>query len=675
MQLDLVRNELVFSKVQNGATFRDALERGKDLKYRRFGSNFYISLEHFAVARQVLREFADELRITMRYEKFAYLFVTKPADIHIDWHPSLCTISGRGMPWEAIIPATRYFDKAALQSTAYEKGQWDGHTHLFNAIDGEFPSGLLERITYILTERGIPFTIDRKFDYPKPTLDLHPVFDFEPTEDQIRAVHALDKSNFGVAKLPTGFGKTSFVAADLIAKKGVRSLFLANQRVLINDAENDFRSVFKNDNVKIGVIGDGQFNPGDITVASIQGIVAALNKPTLSEITQVGNDMDAAKAALGVAKSPETKAKYDKEVKRLIKKLKAIDSRIARSNEIFPFLQSIDLFIVDEAQVLGTEMWDRFLRVCEAPYRYTLSATPIRGDGGTIQIIAATGDMRFESSASEQIAKGRLSEFKGYFMPFDHRIPKELGQQIKIDFNQAYDIFIMNNQLRNEHLCKQVIKFAKEGHSVLALVTRIDHATIIQEMLIELGMPDWTMAIVTGDTAKGARKEIIENYREGKFPILIGSSIFDVGFNAKNASRMVRFNAGASEVREPQRAGRTVRVREDGSHGETYDMLDKNVPYFESQSWKRWKLLREEFGDHRVTVLPGMVVGEMAISALRDVVAATPDQTDRKAGEAIIAQLTIVSQHDEIPDFGDMSFITEDEDLKALLDELRVPDL
>jgi superfamily II DNA or RNA helicase len=675
MQLDLVRNELVFSQVQNGKAFADALNRGKGLKYRRFAANFYVSLEYFEVARQVLREFADELRITIRYEKFAHLFVTKPADIQIDWYPSLCTISGRGMPWEVIIPATRYFDKAALNSTAYEKGQWDGHTHLFNAIEGEFPSGLLERIAYILSTRSIPFNIDRKFDYPKPTLDLHPVFEFEPTEDQIKAVHALDKSNFGVAKLPTGFGKTSFVAADLIAKKGVRSLFLANQRVLINDAESDFRSVFRNDNVKIGVIGDGQFNPGDITVASIQGIVAALNKPTLAEITQVGNDMDAAKAALGVAKSPETRAKYEKEVKRLFGKLKTIDSRIARSNEILPFLQSIDLFIVDESQVLGTDMWDRFLRICPAPYRYTLSATPIRGDGGTIQIIGATGDMRFESSASEQISKGRLAEFKGYFMAFDHCIPPELGQQIKIDFHQAYDIFIMNNPLRNEHLCKQVIRYAKEGHSVLALVTRIDHATIIQDMLMDMGMPDWTMAIVTGDTAKGARKEMIENYREGKFPILIGSSIFDVGFNAKNASRMVRFNAGASEVREPQRAGRTVRVREDGSHGETYDILDLNVPYFQSQSWKRWKLLREEFGDHRVTVLPGTVVGEMAISALRDVVGATPDKTDREAGEKIIAQLTTVSQHDEIPDFDGLDDIMSDPDLKALLDELMIPDL
>jgi superfamily II DNA or RNA helicase len=675
VQLDLVRNELVFSKVQNGAAFRDALDRGKGLKYRRFGSNFYVSLEYFAVARQVLREFADDLRITMRYEKFAYLFVTKQVDIHIDWYPSQCKVSGRGMPWETIIPATRYFDKAALNSTAYDKGQWDGNTHLFNAIEGEFPSGLLERITYILTEQNIPFTIDRKFDYPKPTLDLHPTFEFEPTEDQIRAVHALNKANFGVAKLPTGFGKTSYVAADLVAKKGVRSLFLANQRVLINDAESDFRSVFRNDNVKIGVIGDGQFNPGDITVASIQGIVAALNKPTLAESTQACDDLAAAKAAFNAAQSPEMKAKYDKEVKRLLKKLKTIDARIARSNEILPYLQTVELFIVDEAQVLGTDMWDRFLRICQAPYRYTLSATPIRGDGGTIQIIAATGDMRFESSASEQIAKGRLAEFKGYFVGFDHCIPKELGQQIKIDFHQAYDIFIMNNRLRNEHLCKQVIKYAKEGHSVLALVTRIDHATIIQEILMEFGMPDWTMAIVTGDTAKGARKEIIENYREGKFPILIGSSIFDVGFNAKNASRMVRFNAGSSEVREPQRAGRTIRVREDGSHGETYDVLDKNVPYFESQSWKRWKLLREEFGDHRVTVLPQTIMGEMAISALRDVVKATADQTDREAGEAIIAQLTTVSQHGDIPEFNGFGSIAEDEDLKALLDELTMPDL
>lgn len=671
MQLDLVHNELVFSRIENTKAFTEALARGKGLKFRRFGANISISLEHFEVARQVLREFAAELRVTIRYEKFAYLFVLNKSPLHIEWHPHECTIDGSGMPWDAIIPATRYFDKAALNTTAYKKGHWDGNQHLFDAVEGKFPSGLMERITGMLRFAAVPFTIDRKFEYPTPHFHLQPVFDFTPTEDQIAAVSALNKANFGVAKLPTGFGKTSFVAADLIAKKGVRSLFLANQRVLLSDAESDFRSVFRHDNVKIGVIGDGKFDPGDITVASIQGIVAALAPPSPQEVSQVFKDLAAAKAALKAAQSAEGKAQCQKEINRLHMRLKSNDAKKNRTAEIIPFLKSVQLFIVDEAQVLGTDMWDRFLHVCPAPYRYTLSATPIRGDGGTIQIIAATGEMRYESSAAEQIEKGRLAEFKGNFVCFDHRIPKAVSRNLKIDFHQAYDIFILNNRLRNEHLCQKVIEFAKAGHSVLALVTRLDHAAIVQNMLLELRMPEWTSRVVTGETAKGVRQENIDDYRAGKFPILIGSSIFDVGFNAKNASRMVRFNAGASEVREPQRAGRTVRVRDDGSHGETYDVIDLNCPYFESQSWKRWKLLREEFGADRVKVVSGTIMGELAIEALSAVVAATPDQTDRKAGEDIIRQLTTIDQLEDIPAYGDISDITRDPDLKALLDELR----
>lgn len=669
MQLDLFNNELIFKQVRNPSEFARLLERGKDLKFRRSAGNFYVSLEYFEVTRQVLREVKGGMTFSVPYERFAHLFVMNKNPIHIEWHPAECAIKGSGMPWHAIIPATRYFDKAALNSQAYEHGRWDGHRNLFDVVNGKFPSGLVERILAILNEENVPFTIHRSFDYPTPKFILHPIFEFTPTDDQIKAVEALDKANNGIAKLPTGFGKTSYVAAALIARKGVRSMFLANQRVLISDARKDFQSVFRNDNIHIGTIGDGEFDPGDITVASIQGVKAALEPPTQQDVAQVGLDLERAREALRKAVGPDV-AKLTKEVQRLETRRKKMQFRIERAARIIPYLKSIDLFIVDESQVLGTAMWDKFLHACPAPYRYTLSATDTRGDGGRIQIVAATGERRYESSAAEQIEKGRLAEFQGRFRCFDHGIPKELARELRIDFHQAYEFFIVNNEVRNSHLCDKVIEFAKAGNSVLALVTRLAHAEIIRDMLMAKGMPEWTMEIVHGETPKKAREDRIERYRKGEFPILIGSSIFDVGFNAKNASRMVRFNAGGSEVREPQRAGRTVRKREDNSHGETYDLIDINVPYFENQGWKRWKLLKEEFGAERVKVLPGTIEGHADIVSLREVVAAIPDETDREQGEKIIEQLLANENNDVRPDY-DIEELEKNPDLKAILEDLR----
>lgn len=674
MQLDLFRNELVFTRMLNPKQFAKTLQGAKGIKFRTYKGTYYVPLAHIDSLRYVLRDYAGTMRYTQRYEVFANRFVVNPNPIHIDWYPDVCKISGKGVPWELIIPQSSYFTKAALQSKSYENKQWDGTVQLFDTINGEFPSGLLERFIKAMQEKNVAFTIKQHFKYPEKDFNLFPVFEFKPTKDQEDAVEALYKANNGIAKLPTGFGKTSFVAASLIARKGVRSMFLANQRVLINDAKEDFKQVFRNDDIHIGTIGDGEFDPGDITVASIQGIVAALTPPTIFEKQDVSRDLEFAQLILRDTTDPEKKLKAEKDVKRLTKKVEKMKWKEERSVLIKEYLKGVKLFIVDESQVLGTEMWNKFLHACPAPYRYTLSATDTRTDGGRVQIVAATGERRYESSAAEQIEKGRLSEFRGHFKRFDHGLDKEVLRDLNIEYHQAYQIFIVDNELRNQHLVSQLIKWAKEGNSVLALVTRRGHGENVQRILLEQNMPEYTFAYVDGNTPKKERNDIITRFRNSEFPILIGTSIFDVGFNAKNASKIVRFNAGGSEVREPQRAGRTVRVREDGSWGESYDMLDLNVPYFESQSFKRIKFLQEEFGLQRVKVLPGEIKGEANIVALKELINSIPDETDREKGEEILAALANRNEFKEtdIPEMKGIDEIEKDQDLKSLMDQLRM---
>jgi superfamily II DNA or RNA helicase len=662
MRLDLRNNELVFSYIEKNklALFLAALENGKGLKYRNYKGTIYIPLRHFDVARHVLREFRNEISYTLNYEKFAHLFVTKKDIVRIEWNPCECIATGP-LPFDLIIPNTSYFNKAAFNSNDYKNGRWDGLVHMFDTKTGRFPSGLLERIVRGLNERGIPYEVKRTFNYPAPKLQLNPKFTFIPSDDQIKAVEALDRSNTGIAKCPTGFGKTSYVAAKLISQKGVKALFLANQRVLINDAKKDFKEVFADCDIKIGTIGDGEFDPGDITVASIQGIIAALTPPSLLEKSKIQAELDFAEA------------KGDpKEIKKMQKKMERFLNREERSRLIKPFLEDVELFVVDEGQALGTDMWNKFLTACPAPYRYTLSATPIRTDGGALAIIGATGERRFESSADEQIQKGRLSEFKSYFRRFDHKVSKDVQKTLTMDYHQAYEMFIVNNRPRNEYLCDLVIDLAKQGFSVLALVTRRAHAELIQEIFREKGMPDTTFTYVDGKTAKKKRETTIDDFRASKFPVLLGTSIFDVGFNAKNASKIVRFNGGGSEVREPQRAGRTVRVRDDGSIGESFDLLDMNVPFFENQAYKRIKILKEEFGHHRIEVMKEVPIeGEFDIVRLQEF-AMQVSETDDKRGKEILEQLTLMDDTFEAPDeFSKLKDAFAERDLQGMLAELE----
>lgn len=572
---------------------RAALNK-KEVPYNERYNRFYIPLSSFMLARDALRHLpmaqSDNYRAFMAHY---------PAGetVTIDWHPSYCKVRG-GVPIDHFVKQMSYFNKDKQQLKSYKKGMIDGIEHLYHAEDGYFPSGLLDRAVAILKNERVAFTVNRHFEFPKPRFTWHPIFPFEPTEDQLRAVAALVAANSGIGKLPTGFGKTSYVAAALIAKKGVKTLFLANQRVLIDDAENDFKGVF-GEQLKVGKIGDGTYDPGDVTVASIQGVVAALKPLYPSERDQLRANVVMATAEYKENPTPANK-------RNLTKAEKAVEQALAREErreDVTKFLQEVEMFIVDEAQGLGTSMWNTFLKACPAPYRYGLTATDTRTNGGRLEIIAATGERRYESSAEDQIAKGRLSEFRADFVEFDHGLDDDQLKGLQMDFHEAYRYFIVENEERNAILIDKLLEWADAGYSILGLVTYTDHAAIVMAELERRGVDPERYRFVSGETAKGYRQESIRLFREGKFPILLGTSIFDVGFNAKNASRMVRFNAGSSEVREPQRAGRTVRKREDGSHGEMFDILDVGCPFFKGQSFKRIKYLRDEFGHGRVKIV------------------------------------------------------------------------
>lgn len=615
ISLDVRNNEIVIRGVRETTEFSNALNSDKRITFRQSDATFYVGIDKVDYLTKALQDYKGLFTFTENYKKFqAFL---KEAPIVIDWYPNTCYIKGGRLPFHKIIPASSYFDKKFLHIEVYKRGKHSGLVHLFKLSDGSFPSGLLEDVIDALHSEDKLFTLNRHFEYPKPYLDISAVLPFTPTEDQVAAADALDKANYGIGKLPTGFGKTSFLSVELINRKKVRALFIANQRVLIDDARTDFHNAFGHCVEEIGIIGDGSFNPKDITVASIQGIIACLRPPTPAEISAEETKLRFAEFKLQSDETPTNK----RAVSSLKTKIKKMRERVSKQKEIKEYLATVDMFIIDEGQALGTAMWDEFLQHCPAPYRYTITATDTRTDGGRVQLVAATGNRRYESSASEQIEKERLSEFLGRFKRFDHGVPKQLQKSLQLSYHAAYDIFIVNNRARNLYLISWLTKWANEGHSVLGLVTRVSHAENVMMLLEEQGYERGKhFEYVDGQTPKKFRRETIERFRNSEFPILLGTSIFDVGFNAKNASKMVRFNGGSSEVREPQRAGRTVRKRDDGEMGETIDILDINVPFFEGQGRERYKILSAEFGSNRTRIEQGTVKGDMQLAEIEEYV-------------------------------------------------------
>ena len=84
---------------------------------------------------------------------------------------------------------------------------------------------------------------------------------------QKEAINTAFTTKRGILQLATGAGKT-LLSSGLIQRFGVKTLFLVHTKDLLYQAYNVFKSVFSD--AKIGIIGDGNVELGDIVIATIQ---------------------------------------------------------------------------------------------------------------------------------------------------------------------------------------------------------------------------------------------------------------------------------------------------------------------------------------------------------------------------------------------------------------------
>ena len=378
--------------------------------------------------------------------------------------------------------------------------------------------------------------------------------------------------------------KTAVLAKRLVARFGVRTIFIANKKALLDDAKEAFLDGMvglkeeRVGQIKDGVFGNFKMNAKttevpdldfDIMVATIQSLHAKLN-----------------------------------------------DERTR--DKLIKWLRGVQFLEIDESQYIGTKTWDEVLAYIYAPYRVLLSATPKRLDGSTnLKLLACAGPVAFATTAKEQIAKGRLSEVKINYNVYDHGLYNYDDKDIEYD--KAYRAWIVENDERTrEYIIKPALKMITEGRHVLILFAWIDHGERIRDLLIESYVPEDQIRMITGSTRNEARKNAIKEFRKGEFTVMVGSTIFDAGVNIPIISGIVLAGAGNSENTLIQRIGRGVRTADyeeilgdlpefmkktDGHKvASVVDVWDKGVKFFENQSRKRYNTAREEFGTERVEV-------------------------------------------------------------------------
>lgn len=384
--------------------------------------------------------------------------------------------------------------------------------------------------------------------------------------------------------------KTAMLARYLTANHGVPTLFIANKKVLLDDAKEDFINgidgLYEDD---VAQIKDGKF--GDIN----------LRKKDSFTQEDLNNSLRKKKVVVATIQSLHARLSDPKTKPALIEWL----------HDICKFV------MIDESQAINDKQWQEVLEEVRAPYRIALSATPRRTDGGTLLIFAATGPLIYETSASEQIEKGRLCELNINYHPFDHKLYNDNDSELV--YTELYTDVIVNNEKRNKFLVSRAMEMVHEERQVLMLIQFIEHGFVLRDLLLEQGLEPGEVQYVYGETSDKKRREAISEFRKGNYKVLIGSTVADAGLNIPSIAGVILCGAGNSDITHIQRIGRGSRTfdyeKEWGfiprflkeSKGkkitEIVDVIDRNVAFFGKQSKNRYYNACEEFGVDRVHII------------------------------------------------------------------------
>jgi len=403
-------------------------------------------------------------------------------------------------PFKEVRQATSYMNEGAVFSKAYKKGLWDGRTHLMNKRTNAFPTGLLYYVEEVLQTHEVDYVVSDHRTIPIPSFNSMDLCDCTLRDYQETVCQAAIAKKQGIIKVATGGGKTVMCIA--IAKAlGLNTLFLVTSKELLYQAEAEFRSRLGLTGPEIGMVGDGVWNPGTwITIAIIDTIHSRLG---------------------------------DDDCKQL--------------------LDSTDVLFADECHGVGADQYYDIAVACPAYYRYACSGTPYdRTDSAGLRLIGAFGNAKIANVTTKFLVdRGVLPKAQIVFDRITEPVIKKGTPYVK-----AYKQGIVENK----QLLEKIVAWTTAAHraqlSTLILIEEINHGNLVDEALWAAQEFIPHMFVHGKETERLA---ILQQFSERQLPVLISSSILDVGVSVDSIDCLILAGSKKSKIKTVQRIGRGLR--------------------------------------------------------------------------------------------------------------------
>jgi superfamily II DNA or RNA helicase len=145
--------------------------------------------------------------------------------------------------------------------------------------------------------------------------------------------------------------------------------------------------------------------------------------------------------------------------------------------------------------------------------------------------------------------------------------------------------WLTTSPLRMKFLAKKIIEMAETGNTLI-LVDRVQTGEMLQSLI-----PD--SIFVSGKMKSKDRKEEYKEVQEVDGKVIIATyGVASTGINIVRIFNLVLFEAGKSFVRVIQSIGRGIRVAQDKTHLEVYDICS-NCKFSKRHLTKRKKIYDE----------------------------------------------------------------------------------
>lgn len=217
-----------------------------------------------------------------------------------------------------------------------------------------------------------------------------------------------------------------------------------------------------------------------------------------------------------------------------------------------------DMVVVDESHHAVADTYQRVIDAVRADNPKAevvgFTATPNRGDKKGLRSVFTNCSHQIELTTL--IREGFLVPPKAYVIDVGVRGELEGVRKLASDFDMDQVEAIMNKKVINEAIVQKWEELAGDRKTVVFCST-IAHAEGVCEAFVESGI---NAKVVTGDTPKDERKEILHDLEFGDVQVVVNVAVLTEGFDAQPVSCVILTRPCSYKSTMVQMIGRGLRT-------------------------------------------------------------------------------------------------------------------